>query len=70
MTNPAPTRGTGPLTIDLVQNDIEARGRVGVGRYGMYHQPDNGRDHLLDAYEEAMDLCIYLRAEMYKRDGR
>jgi len=31
--------------------------------------PHNGRDALRDAYEEALDLCQYLRQALYERDG-
>lgn len=31
---------------------------------------DNGRDHLVDAYQEALDLAVYLRAEIEKRKKR
>lgn len=27
----------------------------------------NGRDHLVDAYQEALDLAVYLRAEIARR---
>ena len=33
-------------------------------------QAFNGRDALRDAYEEALDLCQYLRQALYERDGR
>ena len=29
----------------------------------------NGRDALLDAYEEAIDLCMYLKQAIVERDG-
>lgn len=52
----------------LVINDIGARRDVGISRYGTALQPFNGRDSLRDAYEEAMDLTIYLRQVMEERD--
>lgn len=50
--------------------DIEARRQVGIQRYGTALQPHNGRDMLLDAYEEAMDLTIYLKGCLVERDGQ
>lgn len=50
--------------------DIEARRQVGISRYGTALQPHNGRDMLLDAYEEAMDLTIYLKGCLVERDGQ
>lgn len=46
---------------DLVIADIEARKQLGIRKYGTALQSGNGRNMLLDAYEEALDLCIYLR---------
>lgn len=46
---------------DLVIADIEERKEFGVRKYGTALQSGNGRDMLLDAYEEALDLAIYLR---------
>lgn len=43
--------------------DMAERDRLGRERYGTPLQADNGRDHLVDAYQEALDLCVYLRAE-------
>jgi len=38
-------------------------------KYGTYLQTHNGRDALWDAYQEAMDLCMYLRQAILERDG-
>ncbi len=52
-----------------VIEDIERRREVGIKRYGTALQPHNGRDALLDAYEEALDLCMYLKQALVERDG-
>jgi hypothetical protein len=36
---------------------------VGRQRYGTFLYPDNGRDSLVDAYQEALDLPVYLGNE-------
>jgi hypothetical protein len=41
--------------------DLEIREQVGTARYGTCLQPFNGRDAIRDAYEEALDLTVYLR---------
>lgn len=41
--------------------DLAARRDLGVRRYGTALQPFNGRDALVDAYEEALDLAVYLK---------
>lgn len=52
---------------DLVMLDLIERKRLGLQRYGTILQATNGRDHLIDAYQEALDLCCYLRAEIERR---
>jgi hypothetical protein len=52
---------------DMVARDIEKRKRLGLKRYGSLLQPFNGRDNLQDAYEEALDLVVYLRTEIEER---
>ncbi len=59
-----------PAVWDLVVADMQGRDAVGRQRYGVPLQPHNGRDMLRDAFEEALDLCVYLRGLLYERDGR
>lgn len=49
---------------DLVMQDIEERKALGIRKYGTALQANNGRNMLQDAYEEALDLCIYLRGAL------
>jgi len=65
-----PKKNDKPCIQDLVVTDLIARKEVGIQRYGTTLQPFNGRDALRDAYEEALDLCNYLRQIIYERDGR
>lgn len=62
-----PQAGVGPKTWQLVIADMNERDEWGARKYGTRHQYDNGRDHLVDAYQEALDLAVYLRAEIEKR---
>ena len=50
-----------------VCEDIAARQRLGIAKYGctVEQSPD---DMLRHAYEEALDLAVYLRAEMDRRN--
>ena len=64
---PDPMRGEAPATWDLVVADMKERDRFGADKYGVQHQHDNGRDHLVDAYQELLDLTMYLRAEIAER---
>lgn len=52
-----------------VRDDIAKRERLGKRRYGTALYPHNGRDALLDAYEEALDLACYLKQALIERDG-
>jgi hypothetical protein len=52
----------------MVMLDIEARKKVGIERYGTVLQPFNGRSALMDAYQEALDLAIYLRQLLYEEE--
>ena len=65
---PQPAPHSGKLTvIDYVLADMAERAAAGVIKHGMPLQTDNGRDALWDAYQEAMDLCMYLRQMILER---
>ena len=66
---PSPKRNSHPEVMKLFLKDLEERYQEGVRRYGVPLQPFNGRDPLKDAYEEAMDLALYLRQAIYERDN-
>jgi hypothetical protein len=57
-----------PSIQDRLIRIIQGRAQVGVQRYGTTLQPFNGRDSLLDAFEESLDLTIYLLQVMDERD--
>lgn len=48
-------------TWELVIEDMKARDAVGRARYGTPLQPHNGRDSLVDAYEEKLDDVVYMK---------
>lgn len=66
---PLPIANAGPCVQDLVIADIETRKKVGREKYGTLLQPFNGRDALVDAYQEALDLCQYLRQAIEERNA-
>lgn len=66
---PPPIANDSPAIVDLVLADIHERDRIGQRRYGTRLQAHNGRDALRDAYEEALDLAIYLRQAIAERDA-
>jgi hypothetical protein len=52
---------------DLVAADLAERRQFGLRKYGTTLTAGNGRDALKDAYEEALDLCVYLRQALEER---
>jgi hypothetical protein len=66
---PDPTPNDLPAAWALVIIDMAQRDNFGKAKYGTRLQPHNGRDSLRDAYEEALDLVVYLRNTLYERDG-
>lgn len=66
----SPIKNEMPAVWGLVMEDMKARDVLGERRYGTRLQPHNGRKALRDAYEEALDLVVYLRQELYEREGK
>jgi hypothetical protein len=64
---PAPRPTDGRPVWELVVEDMHARDQLGRARYGVALQAHNGRDALRDAYEEALDLAVYLRQAIEER---
>jgi len=56
-----PVHNNSPAVWDLVIEDMKERNQAGLEKYGTMLQPFNGRDALIDAYQEVLDLCVYLR---------
>jgi hypothetical protein len=67
---PKPKPNTHQAVMDLVMEDFKARDQLGKERYGTRLQPFNGRNGLRDAYEEALDLAIYLRQVIFEMEGK
>jgi hypothetical protein len=53
---------------ELVIADMQKRDEMGREKYGTPLQPFNGRDALWDAYQEALDLVVYLRQAIFERE--
>lgn len=64
---PTPTGGSGPSIHDLVVQDVLARKAFGLAKYGVLLRVGDGRRHLVDAYQEALDLAVYLRQELARQ---
>lgn len=71
---PMPTTNDEPFMWDVVINevlrDMRSRDEFGAKKYNTRLQPNTNRDALKDAYQEALDLVVYLRTAIYERDGK
>ena len=56
------------IVADYVLADIELRVQMGLAKYKTKLKTNNGRDALWDAYQEAIDLVMYLRQAILERD--
>ena len=66
---PLPVINEHPYVQDAVIDYIEKRKQIGISRYGTALQPHNGRDAMRDAFEEVIDLAVYLAQVIIERDG-
>ena len=55
---------TSALAATLV--DMQDRDQMGLEKYGTRLQPFNGRDGLVDTYQEFLDACVYLRLSIHE----
>lgn len=53
----------------VLADDMRARDEFGRHKYGTPLQVENGRDAATDAYQEALDLCAYIRQRVEQRGG-
>jgi hypothetical protein len=67
---PTPITNNYPAIWDLVKEDMSKRDKLGIERYGVRLQPHNGRDVLIDLYEELLDALVYTRQAIFERDGK
>lgn len=65
---PPPVVNNSTPVWDLVIQDMRARDAVGREKYGTPLQSFNGRDSLVDSYQEALDLVVYLRQAIEERE--
>jgi hypothetical protein len=61
-------RGIDVDVCTLVKTDLENRAQMGERKYGERLKPHNGRDALLDLYQEILDAAMYARQMLYERD--
>lgn len=67
-TQPKPLPG-GESVTDAVVQDLLIRREYGAKKYGQELRSFDGRDHLLDAYQEGLDMVMYLKQQLMERHG-
>lgn len=67
---PPPQDSEHPAVWPQVIADMEERHRFGMAKYGKPLRPFDGRKPLSDAYEEVLDMAVYLRKRMAEDDYR
>ena len=60
---PPPKASEGDVWIKVI-DDMKARRQMGIEKYGTPLQPHNGRNALVDAYQEVLDLAVYLKQKI------
>ena len=65
---PNPRHNDKPAVWELVIQDMRNRDQFGREKYGTALQPFNGRNALVDAYQEVLDLAVYLRQKIYEEE--
>lgn len=65
---PLPSEGQQNVS-EAVKADLDERIRLGIQRYGKPLQTFNGRDALLDLYQELLDAVHYVKQAIMERDA-
>lgn len=55
---------------ELVIEDLKGRDKIGWVEYGRELTSETYKNPLEQAYEEALDLCIYLKCALLKEEKR
>lgn len=66
---PAPKPNAGAECWAAVIADMHERNALGTAKYGTPLCVGDGRDALVDAYQEALDLAVYLKKAILERDA-
>jgi hypothetical protein len=67
---PSPIPNSSRPVWEIVIEDMFQRNEFGKTKYGVALQANNGRNALKDAYEEVLDLAVYLKQRIIEDDNR
>jgi hypothetical protein len=56
-----------PNAIERIIEIAKQRDEFGANKYGTRLQPFNGRDPLVDAFQEGLDQLVYIEQELFER---
>ena len=68
MDQPNSIHNNEPPIYALVIDDMRERAILGKARYNVFLQAFNGRDALVDLYQELLDAVVYTRQLLQERD--
>lgn len=54
------------VPLALFVKDMEERKNLGISRYGVALKPFNGRDPIVDLYQELLDAIVYCKQTLYE----
>ena len=66
---PSPTSSDHPAIWDLVLADMHERDQIGERKYKQRLKAFDGRDPLVDLYQELLDSVVYCRKMLYEKYG-
>lgn len=64
---PMPIDGQQEVLPEVIK-DLQARSIIGVKKYGTVLKTHNGRNCLMDAYQESLDLAAYLKQRLMEME--
>jgi hypothetical protein len=64
-----PQPNENPAIWSLVIQDMRDKDKNGFQKYGTRLQGFNGRSALRDAYQETLDLAVYLRQKIWEEEN-
>lgn len=64
----APEQGNGSEIYQLVLHDVITRSEFGARKYGHPLRTTANVDYLTNMYQELLDMLIYVRGELFRRE--
>ncbi len=65
---PDPVQNNNKFVWEEVMKDMKKRDEIGAIKYNTRLQPHNGRNPLIDAYQEALDMVVYLKQAIMEEE--